>query len=243
MNNLTFYLKNTHFNNIVCISSINIYFLTRIFLHSPLTNKLTPMKKIYLIALCATALLTFSCSSEQTETDPLTEQNVSFFINEMDTTGLIKPKLETDTCTEIDLIAGQYYDAGSVIVTEDEQYLYITYTAENNWKIKATHMYAGVCDDIPQTRSGNPKVGVFDYGTEHSEGTNEVVYAIEKEFFDECFCVAAHAEVVLVDESGNVIQEETAWGEGPQFDGNSWAMYREFCQSGCTLDEEGPVQK
>lgn len=191
-----------------------------------------------MMGLCLVALL--SCSQDNTAPTDDPTLKVNFFITEDDRSGDVNPKSGTDICTEINLIAGQNYDAGSVIVTEDETYLFITYTTEGNWQIDATHMFAGVCEDIPQTRSGNPQVGVFDYSTEHTAGVTEVVYAIEKEFFDECFCVAAHAEVSLTDDAGNVIQQETAWGEGPQFEGNSWAMYHEFCQSGCQYDPEGP---
>jgi hypothetical protein len=200
------------------------------------------MKKIYSLIMAVCLLFLTSCTKETTAITDDTNQGINFFITEKDTSGEVKGKDATDICTEINLIAGQNYDAGSVIVTEDETYLYITYTTEDGWVIDATHMFAGICGDIPQTRSGNPKVGVFDYGTEHSEGVTEVVYAIEKEFFDECFCVAAHAEVSLLDEAGNVIQQETAWGEGPEFDGNSWAMYHEFCQTGCTVDD-GPSER
>ena len=198
------------------------------------------MKKMYSLVLGICLATILSCTTDNTPQDNESSQNVNFFITEQDRSGEVNPKSETDICTEINLIAGQNYDAGSVIVTEDESYIYITYTTEGNWQIDATHMFAGVCEDIPQTRSGNPKVGVFDYSTEHTTGVTEVVYAIEKVFFDECFCVAAHAEVSLTDDAGNVIQQETAWGEGPQFDGSSWAMYREFCQSGCESDPEGP---
>ena len=37
--------------------------------------------------------------------------------------------------------------------------------------------------------------------------------------------IAAHAEVLLLNETGYVVQEETAWDEGDGFPGKNWAMY------------------
>lgn len=60
---------------------------------------------------------------------------------------------------------------------------------------------------------------------------------------DQEFCLAAHAEV-----SGPT-GGETAWAEGPSFEGNSWAMFVEGLMGGCTASDTGgeepddPVKK
>ena len=199
------------------------------------------MKNYYfLLLLCSTLLM--SCSkNDAVEDASQANYTIDFKISESIIDTLAKS--EDGVCATMDLIAGQNYLAGLVTIERDESYLIITYTTSGNWKINATHMYAGICEDIPQTRSGNPRVGVFDYATTHSNGTNTVQYAIEVDFFDSCFCVAAHAEVSLTDDSGNTIQSETAWGQGQQFDGNSWAMYKEFCKTGCENNDDGPADK
>lgn len=198
-------------------------------------------KQYFLLSLLATALL-FSCNKDESQEDAYEARyTIDFNINEA-TVDLLS-KDETTACATMELIAGQFHNAGIVIIERDAEYLYITYETTGGWVIDATHMFAGVCTDIPETRSGNPKVGVFDYSTTHSEGTNTVSYAIEIDFFEEAFCVAAHAEVSLIGETGNVIQQETAWGSGTPFDGNSWAMYGEFDQTGCTDNGDGPVER
>lgn len=197
------------------------------------------MKNIYSLLLLTSALILTSCTSDSEKDRYLDSPDVKFTISES-TTDDINGKEEVVTCAATDLIAGQNYVAGEILVTADESTLYITYRTYNGWVIDATHLYAGVCEDIPQNRAGNPRIGVFDHATPHSQSVDEVTYALDIEFFEECFCVAAHAEVSLLGENGNVIQQETAWGEGTSFDGNSWAMYSDFCLNGCTETGDGP---
>jgi hypothetical protein len=52
--------------------------------------------------------------------------------------------------------------------------------------------------------------------------------------------VAAHAVVERVVD-GQSVQEETAWGEGPEFPGNSWAMYLNHTVQEC--NEEPPFNE
>jgi len=195
-------------------------------------------KKITL-AIVASVVL-FSCQNDDellntSETTNLFEFNVST----QDVTGLFSR--DTDTaCSSINLIAGQNYDAGRVdveIVNEDGvDYVYITYITENDWILKLTHLYAGDKDGIPETKNGNPKPGVFEKRVDYSANVIsdfEIEYKIPADAFEDCFYIAAHAEVEKSDGS----QSETAWGEGEGFEGNSWAMYFEFCKSTCDSDD------
>lgn len=139
-----------------------------------------------------------------------------------------------EPCMTTNLIAGQHHIAGTVSVDMDEQDIIIIYTTNDDWSIKATHMSIGNCDDqsIPTTGSGNPKVGKFEHHSNHSEGVNQVVYRINKDILQEQYCFAAHAEVT--GSTGN----ETAWAEGPEFPGKSWAMYVEGLLSDCDIDDD-----
>ncbi|NND52509.1 MAG: hypothetical protein HKN54_08880 [Flavobacteriaceae bacterium] len=152
---------------------------------------------------------------------------------------------EGDACLTTALIAGQNYTAGTISVTTDGVDLIITYcTANNGWTLDATHLSIGDCgeQEIPTTGSGNPKVGHFEHSDEHDAGTTTVVYKISLdavELSGEIYCFAAHAEV-----TGPNGQGETAWGEGLDFDGNSWAMYVQSSLNDCAFggeeEEEGP---
>ena len=146
---------------------------------------------------------------------------------------------EGDECLTTSLIAGQNYTAGTITVSTDGADLIITYcTANNGWTLDATHLSIGDCgeQEIPTTGSGNPKVGHFEHSDEHADGTTTVVYKINLdavELSGEIYCFAAHAEV-----TGPNGQEETAWGEGLEFDGNSWAMYVQASLETCVVGEE-----
>lgn len=127
-----------------------------------------------------------------------------------------------DFCVYTNLIAGQNQIAGTVTVANDGENLIITYSTNEDWTIDLTHMSIGDCEQsIPTTGSGNPKVGHFEHTEPHSADTNQVVYMVSLDIIPDNYnyCFAAHAEVQ------GPTGGETAWAEGLDFDGNSWAMY------------------
>jgi len=87
-----------------------------------------------------------------------------------------------------------------------------------------THVaVAGAFGDIPQTKSGNPKVGRFPYKHEGLGGVMTDLYTIPLSDFEPItgpLVIAAHAALV---------DGETAWANcgGPDafFPGGNWATY------------------
>ncbi|MGQ0737716.1 MAG: hypothetical protein ACT4OJ_01530 [Bacteroidota bacterium] len=143
------------------------------------------------------------------------------------------------TPVETPLLAGQTIDVGSVTVWNDETNVYVHYQATGNYKLKKTHLYVGACSGIPTNNSGNPRIGQFPYQTTHgTTGVQQFTYTIPKSSLPGgCLCVAAHAEIVAYNASGQIIFSQTAWGQGQQItDGGSWAMKFDYCQQDC----EGP---
>jgi hypothetical protein len=137
----------------------------------------------------------------------------------------------------VNLIAGRSIDAGDVVIANDESFIYVTFIAVDGWQITETHVaVASSLGGIPQTRSGNPRIGNFPYAGTHN-GVSTVVYAIPRNSLpaSDCFVVAAHA--VVGKSSGFRFKTETAWGQGPTFPGRSWAMYTTYCTEPC--DEAG----
>ncbi|OAD90127.1 hypothetical protein A7A78_07875 [Aequorivita soesokkakensis] len=132
-----------------------------------------------------------------------------------------------EICTQVDLMAGQHYDSGNVEVAIDGENLLVTYTMEGDWVLNATHLFVGECSERPANKSGNPKIGHFPYAATHAQGTTSYTYSIPIASLPNCLCIAAHAEVS--GPSGN----ETAWGAGLPYGGNSWAMYFEYCLDQC----------
>ncbi|MDH7444401.1 hypothetical protein [Aquimarina sp. 2201CG14-23] len=185
--------------------------------------------------ILATTLLT-NCENEG-----LTSFNESNEINtgvNIKTLNLSSDGLNTSYTTN--LMAGQHHIAGTVTVTSDQTYLYVTYktnctdgdndteedtsfkTSNDNrsWTLKATHLYVGNCGDIPITKKGNPKIGKFPYKTEHPNGINEFIYTIPLLDIGECFCLAAHAEVDC-GECDNNDDDSDDDNSGPKFNGNT----------------------
>lgn len=193
------------------------------------------MRKVTLLS--AIILVLFSCSSESITNNNQEELrlNPNFRVSEFVKTGNNMSRASLDEpCMTTNLIAGQNHIAGTVSVDVDGDNLIITYSTNSDWSIDATHLSIGNCAEqtIPTTGSGNPKIGHFEHSTNHSSGVNEVVYMIDKSALDENYCFAAHAEVV------GPTGGETAWAEGPEFDGNSWAMYVEALLSDCDVEGE-----
>lgn len=140
---------------------------------------------------------------------------------------------------EVDFLADQDKDIGSVVVSEDENTIYVTYTLDGDWYMYASHLaVVEDCDDIPQTGAGNPQVGRFPYSQDHDPAVQSYTYEIDKADAgfddDSTLCVAAHAAVFL-DGNDNgtfepdVDREESAWGDGERFtDRGNWATHFEY---------------
>ena len=141
------------------------------------------MKKLFFAftALSFSISLLTSCENETLSSTDL--------INEIET-GINVNKLSTSDDENIsfttNLMAGQHHVAGALTVSSDETNLYATYQANcsedtgGSWTLKATHLYVGNCDEIPLSRSGNPKIGKFPYKTEHGTGVSEFTYTIDR---------------------------------------------------------------
>jgi hypothetical protein len=132
------------------------------------------------------------------------------------------------------LMAGQNIVAGTISISNDANNVYVTYTTTGGWQLQKTHLYVGDCNSVPKNKGGNPQIGQFPNQTTHNPRVTSFTYTLPLANLAACYCVAAHAEVVLVDGSGNVTQSETGWGQGSPFGGNSWAMIMSYCTQTCS---------
>jgi hypothetical protein len=109
------------------------------------------------------------------------------------------------------------------------------------WVLTESHFAVALSlDDLPQTGSGNPQVGKFEYDDEYDPPVTLATYEISLTEYgyeegSELF-LAVHAVVELLDDEGNPIQEETAWADGLDFRGNSWATYFMYTVQICEED-------
>lgn len=197
------------------------------------------MKKLTSIMAILFVALFFGCSNEQ-----LDEQNSEKKKIKNQLIEISDESPDTDNgehCVYTHLTAGQHHTAGSVTIDVVGDNLIVTYTTNGDWTIGTTHLSIGVCDEdwVPTTGSGNPQIGQFEFTEPYSQTNQEVVYIIPITEVGDNYCFAAHAEVE------GPTGGETAWAEGAEFSGNSWAMFSEFDLSNCTSNdddgENGPV--
>jgi len=140
---------------------------------------------------------------------------------------------------EVRLMAGQHYEAGKVYVVNNKEKLYVAYETTGEWKMKAIHLFVGACDKLPVNKQGNLVPGQFPYKVEFNGLQTFYYVEIPLDTLPEgCICVAAHAEVVKVVD-GEIVQSETAFGEGEKV-GKNWFMKFEYCIAVC--EDEPPVE-
>ena len=165
--------------------------------------------------------------------------------------------LFTTTALGADLLAGSDgMPTGTVTVTDNGGTLVVEFDAADPLLIFEAHAAAGeIVDDycdVPQTRSGNPKVGKFEGQEEVGvPGSDPLSINLSDAFADgSTICIAAHAVVydptlvgddpdnltgcdfndddVITEDEAFACSEETAWADGMDFDGNNWATWFEF---------------
>ena len=81
------------------------------------------------------------------------------------------------SATVTTLFAGQTIDAGTVRAYNDNTNLYVEITTKNGWHLTESHLaIAQTLAGIPQTKSGNPKVGNFPYKRTYNPPVTSDVY-------------------------------------------------------------------
>lgn len=134
----------------------------------------------------------------------------------------------------VDFLAGQNIDIGDVTVNNDDDFLYISVQTTGDWVLGHTHLYVGDASAIPTNNAGNPQIGRFPYSTAHDPKVTNFTYTLPLTDFDSCMVIAFHAEAHLLDSNGDVIQSETAWGDGDDINnGGSWATRFDYCKQSC----------
>ncbi|MBK8494830.1 MAG: hypothetical protein IPL50_07260 [Chitinophagaceae bacterium] len=199
------------------------------------------MKKLLLPALLFAVLFTISCKkaneapTQEQQTTPVQQGPRYVVLAEGDGNKTMAQGREGEpgcVATEVTLIAGQTINSGTVSVTNDSLYIYVTYTATNGWKISQTHLYVGDCALIPVNNPGNPIPGQFPYASAHANVTS-YTYQIPLSQIPAgtCGCIAAHAVVKQFDANNQQTGQETAWGNGVRINlsGGNWGMKFDYC--------------
>lgn len=187
-------------------------------------------KQLLVLLLAVNSLLLFSCQKASPDQPAgASGSNISngngndVILGRRDGPGGCDP-------TTVELTAGQTINSGTVSVTNDENFIYVTYTTANGYFLTQTHLYVGDCALIPVNGQGNPLPGHFPYSSTHSNITT-YTYQVPISSINSCGCIAAHAVVVKLGASGNVIETQTGWGHGTRINpnGGNWGMKFEYC--------------
>ncbi len=145
--------------------------------------------------------------------------------------------LPSSPCGSIESVvlwSGQTINAGSVNVSNDNSNLYVTYSTTGNWRLRKVHLYVGSCNAIPVNNAGNPTIGLFPFSQQFSPLTTSYTFTIPLSSITEnCFCIAAHAELVKIGSNGSIVQQETGWGGNSLIGGKSWARKFKYCIQDC----------
>lgn len=191
------------------------------------------MKKVVIIAsTLSLSLLYTSCKKLDKHISP--EDSLKIVNKWDDKRDPLDSLSGTPNCDslKVDFMAGQHTDIGSIVVTADSSNLYVTYNTEGGWVLKETQLYVGSLSAMPQTPTGNPKIGNFPYKTSHTSPTTSYTYTVPRSNFAGASCVAIvpHAATQLIGPNGEELKGETAWGAGTQLNtSGSWAMYFTYC--------------
>ena len=125
-----------------------------------------------------------------------------------------------------DIIAGQSEDVGDIEVSFSEGYVYVEYTTTGDWYLYEAHVSIELDWQVIPQRNGNPVPGQFDYKDEF-DNTQSYTFEIpwlEKWDDADYFYIAGHCALEKV-VGGEVVQEETGWGDGEDFPGSNWGMW------------------
>ena len=194
-------------------------------------------KNVLFFAIIAISAIVFSFSSCENDMNLTEEESEVVVTGSFRSIGL--PACIDLSCLnicrdvqEVRLLAGQKHEAGSVFIVNNKEKLYVAYHTTDDWKIKAIHLFVGACDNLPVNKPGNLVPGQFPYKVEFDSLQTFHYVEIPLDALPKgCLCVSAHAEVVKVVD-GNIVQSETAFGEGEKV-GNNWFMKFDYCIADC----------
>lgn len=139
-----------------------------------------------------------------------------------------------DSC--VTLLAGQTIVAGTVCSSIEGENLRVTYATTGGWSLHETHLWAGLnLATMPQTNSGNPKIGNFPFASGPLAGTTSYSVTIPLATFGlssamtQCdprtAYIVSHA-VVKRPRADGTLESQSAYGEGTRLvaKGN-WATW------------------
>ena len=201
------------------------------------------MKKITLLFLVLFAFGIYSCNESQIDSVELSELDKNGRIKKDDNVSpMLFKSIEDDQkyCgepVECTFIAGQNIDAGSVTVTNDEEFLYVKVYSKAGFQDVSENIKMWIGLSPPE---GRPSSGDFPYKVTENGDTH--IFKIELSTlpeWDECgkqYVIIVHGDVLT--EEGNPESGETAYGGCDLADGKPWWAYMEYMTQCCEEEKE-----
>lgn len=208
------------------------------------------MKSYILLLICLTTLFfSLSCS----KVDPLaTEPSTEILA----TSSFTSEDFFCGNHVVVELVAGKHILGGNVVIGNDEDSLYVIYSAADGWSINEIHVYAGDPYSVPTNQPGTPIPGQFTHVIEFDDPVmNYVVSFSLTDFSSECIGVFAHASITNGSSNEtawsnnvgtNFVEGDasTAWSNGTSFGNltgtNRWGGYTEYCIQECVDNPVDP---
>ena len=127
----------------------------------------------------------------------------------------------------VPLYAARTAEIGQVVLRVEESGLVLSYSTSGDRPMREVHAWVGrELSEMPQTRTGNPKVGRFPYKAEDLDTVNDYAFPLSgiaqepQELCGATLYAAAHAAVEAEDE------DESAWAGGERLvERGNWATY------------------
>jgi len=186
--------------------------------------------QIVCVVLIAVMAVFSSCSESVLPTDSDVAELKSVSIKDVN---------GNDIGGSVVLFAGQTIDAGLLYLEDvdtdgdsQKDILRVTYQLKDKWELVNTHFWIGTTlFDMPQTKTGSPKLGNFPYNKEFTTAQSTYSFDIPLDVIgfycgaEGKYMVAAHASIRQQLSDGSY-QNETAWGDGLRIlQKGSWAEY------------------
>lgn len=125
------------------------------------------------------------------------------------------------------LLADQTLAVGEVTVSNDDEYVYVSFHTTGGWSLIETHV-AVASDPAALPKSGKGLVpGKFPDKAVHDPSVTVAHYAVPMPEDEEVVYVAAHADIANGDRT------EGSWAEGETRDGGGWASYVSYGVASC----------
>ncbi|MBX2845351.1 MAG: hypothetical protein KTR13_03975 [Saprospiraceae bacterium] len=204
------------------------------------------------LTLFALGLFGLYACQDETTVDPVQfEEPLTFTVSEDESNSVLleKPIFSqtgtTDTITycgetsSYDMLGAGRYDTGQFTLANDEEFLYITMTAENNWRFWWAKVYVGDCVAMPIDSHGNPIVGDFNldpYDATSAYNT-EIKFKVPIADISDETCIAAYAP--MYKQYYGYLYFVNSWAHGEyEFEGNRTDFFTRYKVGVCEQVEE-----